>query len=117
MLSGPANFWGRTYVPLFMYKQHQPVIAAHGQSGPDGFVRVLRFAGRYNDAVEAAGGTAALRDTWCQYVALRRPERYLNADVVSALRVAALGLNGVEVIDLLALVPHVSHADTIDAGP
>lgn len=70
----------------------------------------LSFAGRYNDAVKAAGGTAALWDTWCHHIALRRPRTYLNADVVSGLHVAALGLNGVQVIELLALGPGFSHA-------
>ena len=56
---------------------------------------------------------AALWDGWCVYVAARRPKVYLNADVVSALHVAALGLNGVQVIELLALVPGFSHADAV----
>ena len=77
----------------------------------------LAFATRYNETVEAAGGMAALWDGWCQYVALRRPQVYLNADVVSALHVAALSLNCVQVIDLLALKPGFSHADTSAASP
>lgn len=71
----------------------------------------LAFATRYNGAVRDAGGTAALWDTWCEFIAARRPLIYLNADVVSGLHVAALGLNGAQVIDLLALGPGFSHAD------
>lgn len=71
----------------------------------------LAFVARYNAAVEAAGGTAALWDTWCCFIAARRPLIYLNADVVSGLHVAALSLNGAQVIDLLSLGPGFSHAD------
>lgn len=71
----------------------------------------LAFATRYNVAVAAAGTTAALWDRWCQYVAQRRPQVYLNAYVVSALHVAALSLNGAQVIELLELGPGFSHAD------
>ena len=62
-------------------------------------------------AVDAAGGTAALWDGWCSYVAARQPERYQDADVVSALHVAALGLKGLQVSELLGRVPGFSHAD------
>ncbi len=76
-----------------------------------------RFAARYNAVVDRAGGTAALWNGWCFYVALRRPKVYLNANIVSALHVAALGLNGYQVSDLLAQVARRPATETHTETP
>lgn len=48
---------------------------------------------QYNQACDDCGGTAALWDTWCDYVAKRWPMRYANGFEVSALHCEALGID------------------------
>ncbi len=47
---------------------------------------------RYLDACASAGGTQALWDSWCTYVADLRPERFSSPAEVSAMHYEALGL-------------------------
>ena len=51
-----------------------------------------RHAARYLDAVENLGGCESLWNSWCAYVADRQPDRYHDADHVSAYHLLALGL-------------------------
>lgn len=49
-------------------------------------------AARYVDLVEQCGGTEALWDEWCDYVATLRPDRFSDGYDVSELHVSAFGL-------------------------
>lgn len=51
-----------------------------------------RHAARYMGAVDSLGGCESLWDSWCAYVAERQPDRYRDADHVSAYHLLALGL-------------------------
>lgn len=64
-------------------------------SVPDGCTDRLRYAkaAAYHAAIDAAGGTASLWDSWCRYVAEAQPHRYRDAWEVSALHCEALGVN------------------------
>ena len=52
----------------------------------------LARASKYSEIVEQLGGTEHLWDEWCKHVARTQPKRYTDANHVSLLHCAALGI-------------------------